>query len=161
VFVFLTMFLTRTVSQKMFQIRTLHRFCVESLKNSVSGTFSCQNLKILKHFWNKKCSSWLGEFKSKGSAYLIEEWLTYLSCKNSLSVVIKNTVPNTNSQRKTVPNKNTPCTMHGIFFSSSKWTILEWKHENFNFVLLENFFVNQFYVKFQRFKFNQGFFYFF
>ena len=138
----------------MFLIRTVYVKYIENERFLVNEIFLNLNLKILKNFWNKKCSSSIEELKSKGSDFFNLKQLSYFDYTNDISVVIRNTVPNTNTQLKNVPNKNNLYKMYRKKIIFSKWTFSQMKHENFFFIPLQKMFVDGFYIKFQRFKSN-------
>ena len=62
-----TLFLIRTVSEKMFLIRTFAIKYMENLKISVNGHFLCLNKKIISWVLIKKCSLTHDTLKSVGS----------------------------------------------------------------------------------------------
>ncbi len=77
-----------------------------------------------------------------------------LGFKNNSSVLIRNTVPNKNNQRKNVPKKNNPCKSHRKRFSFSKWTFFRLKLEIF-FPRPDNkIFVYWWHINFQRLNSN-------
>ena len=78
----------------------------------VNAVFLDRNLKISKNSWNKKCSLSTKELKSKSSDFFNVKSLSYYNPKIDVPVVIRNTVPNANTQLKNVPNNNTLCKIH-------------------------------------------------
>jgi len=101
----------------MFLIRTVSVKYIENQNFLVNEIFLYLNLKFLKNFCNQKSSLSIEELKSKGSDFFSLKWSSYYNYKSDVSVVIRNTVPNTNTQLKNVPNKNNLCKMYRkIFF---------------------------------------------